>query len=75
MAFTDYKNFTILKAKHPQIIINSEDFIPDLLEIEVESYLQRDIKRNIETYRSNETLACETLISPVLRYVWLNRYV
>ena len=43
MAFTDYKNFTILKAKHPQIIINSEDFIPDLLEIEVESYLQRDI--------------------------------
>ncbi len=75
MAFTDYKNLTILKAKHPQIIVNAEDFIPDLPEIEVESYLQRDIKRNLETYRSNEFYACEALVSPVLRYVWQNMYL
>ena len=75
MAFTDYKNLTILKAKHPQIIVNSEDFIPDLPQITVENYFQQDIKRNIATYRSNETLACETLVSPILRYVWLNMYL
>ena len=74
MAFTDYKNLTILKAKHPQIVVNSEDFIPELPELEVELSLKKDIKNNLEAYRSNEFYACESLVSPVLRYVWQNMY-
>jgi hypothetical protein len=74
MAFTDYKNLTILKAKHPQIVVNSEDFIPELPEIEVENSLRKDIKNNLEAYRSNEFYACENLVSPILRYVWHNMY-
>ena len=45
MAFTDYKNLTILKAKHPQIIVKSEDFIPKLEELEIEEALQKDVKK------------------------------
>ncbi len=75
MAFTDYKNLTILKAKHPQIIVNSERFIPNLQELTIKTSLQEDIDLNLETYRSNEFLACETLVSPVLRYVWHNMYL
>jgi hypothetical protein len=72
MAFTDYKNLTILKAKHPQIVVKSGDFIPDLPEIVLESSLQKEISINIKTYRSNEFFACENLVSPVLRYAWRN---
>ncbi len=72
MAFTDYKNLTILKAKHPQIIVKSGDFIPDLPEIVLEVSLQKEIDINIKTYRSNEFFACENLVSPVLRYAWRN---
>ena len=75
MAFTDYKNIAILKAKHPQIIVNSSEFIPELPEITIQDYLQKDIKLNIETYRSNEFFACEALVSPILRYVWHNMYL
>ena len=74
MAFTDYKDLTILKAKHPQIIVKSEEFIPQLEELDVKGELQQDVKRNLRTYRSNEFYACETLISPILRYVWQNMY-
>ncbi len=74
MAFTDYKNLTILKAKHPQIIVKSEEFIPELEELEIEAALQKDVKKNLRTYRSNEFYATETLVSPILRYVWQNMY-
>ena len=74
MAFTDYKNLTILKAKHPQIIVNSENFIPELPEKEVKISLKEDIAFNLEAYRSNEFYACEALVSPILRYVWQNMY-
>ena len=74
MAFTDYKNLTILKAKHPQIIVKSEEFIPELPLLEIEATLQKDVKKNLRTYRSNEFYATETLVSPILRYVWQNMY-
>ncbi len=74
MAFTDYKNLTILKAKHPQIIVKSEEFIPELPLLEIEVALQKDVKKNLRTYRSNEFYATETLVSPILRYVWQNMY-
>ena len=74
MAFTDYKNLTILKAKHPQIIVKSERFIPELPEINVKSSLKEDIEYNLQAYRSNEFYACENLVSPILRYVWQNMY-
>ncbi len=74
MAFTDYKNLTILKAKHPQIIVNSERFIPNLPELTIKTSLQEEIDHNLEAYRSNEFYACENLVSPVLRYVWHNMY-
>ncbi len=74
MAFTDYKNLTILKAKHPHIIVNSENFIPELPEKEVKTSLKEDIAFNLEAYRSNEFYACEALVSPILRYVWQNMY-
>lgn len=74
MAFTDYKNLTILKAKHPQIIVNSKNFIPELPEKEVGLALQEDVIKNLHTYRSNEFYATETLVSPILRYVWQNMY-
>ncbi len=74
MAFTDYKNLTILKAKHPQIIVNSENFIPELPLLEIEATLQKDIIKNLQTYRGNDFYETETLISPILRYIWQNMY-
>ena len=74
MAFTDYKNLTILKAKHPQIIVNSKNFIPELPEKEVGLALQEDVIKNLRTYHSNGFYATETLVSPILRYVWQNMY-
>jgi type IV secretory pathway VirB2 component (pilin) len=75
MAFSDYKNLTILKEKHPQIVVNSENFIPDLQLKEVDIWLQKDISISLQTYRSNEFYACEALVSPILRYVWQNSYL
>ena len=70
MAFTDYKNLTILKAKHPQIIVNSERFIPNLPELTIKTSLQEEIDHNLEAYRSNEFYATENLVSPVLKAAW-----
>ena len=75
MAFTDYKNLTILKAKHPQIIVKSGIFIPDLPKKEINSVLKKDIRLNIKAYRSNEFYACENLVSPILRHIWQDSYM
>ena len=72
MAFTDYKSIAILKAKHPQIIVKSSEFIPHLAEIEIEIFFQKEMAMNLKTYRSNEFFACENLVSPILRYAWRN---
>ncbi len=57
MAFTDYKNLTILKAKHPQIIVKSERFIPELERITHlgnDNYVSENILLSLQTYQSNE---------------------
>lgn len=77
MAFTDYKNLTILKAKHPQIIVKSERFIPELERIahlENNDYVRENISLSLQTYQSNEFYIEENLVSPILRYVWQNMY-
>ena len=77
MAFTDYKNLTILKAKHPQIIVKSERFIPELERITHlgnDDYVSENILLSLQTYQSNEFYIEENLVSPVLRYVWQNMY-
>jgi hypothetical protein len=70
MAFLDYKTLEAVQAKYPQIVVKSNDFIPDLQGIEVELPLQKEIKINLKTYRSNEFYATEALVSPVLRTAW-----
>ncbi len=71
MAFTDYKNYTTLKAKYPQIIINYGMFLPSkFVDVPVAESLKEDLEFNLTTYRSNEYYAIETLISPILRATW-----
>ncbi len=71
MAFSDYKTLESVKAKYPHIYIQEGKFIPNnLLFIEVNPYLQDEIDFNISTYKSNEFLAAENLVSPILRAAW-----
>jgi hypothetical protein len=71
MAFTNFKNIKAVKDKYPHIIVRTGNLIPmDLPEIKVNPYLQEEILLNLETYRSNEFYASETLVSPVLREAW-----
>ena len=75
MAFSSYKNLEIVKAKYPQIMVENQGFIPKNLDlIVVSDNLQNEIDFNLETYKSNEFLACEILVSPVLRAVWRPYY-
>jgi hypothetical protein len=71
MAFTDFKNINAVKQKYPQIILKTGSFIPlDLPLKTLNPYFEEEITLNIESFRSNEFYASETLISPVLREVW-----
>jgi hypothetical protein len=71
MAFSDYKTLEAVQAKYPQIVVQTDDIIPNNLPLfEVNPYLDREITFNLRTYRSNEYYATETLISPILREVW-----
>ncbi len=71
MAFTDYKNYTTLKAKYPQIMVNSAKFLPsEFVDVPVAESLREDLEFNLITYRSNEYYAVEALISPTLRAAW-----
>ena len=75
MAFSSYKNLEIVKAKYPQIMVENSSFIPKNLDlIAVSDNLQNEIDFNLETYKSNEFLACECLVSPILRAVWRPYY-
>jgi hypothetical protein len=71
MAFSDYKTLEAVQAKYPQIVVQTDDIIPtDLPLFEVSQYFAGEISFNLRTYRSNEFLAAENLVSPVLRTVW-----
>ncbi len=75
MAFSDYKTYEAVKAKYPQLIVKTADFLPELSPATVAVSLQQDIKLNLIAYRSNEFYASEALVSPILRYVWQQKYM
>ena len=71
MAFSDYKTYEAVKTEYPQIIVQTGNIIPDNLPLfEVNSYLSEEISFNLHTYKSNEFLAAETFVSPILRAAW-----
>jgi hypothetical protein len=71
MAFSDYKTLEAVQAKYPQIVVINEDILPKKLPlIRVKPSLKEEIDLNIQTYRSNEFYAAESLVSPVLRAAW-----
>lgn len=72
MAFLAYKTIEAVQETYPQIVVNSEDFIPQKLPyFRVKNSLKEEIKINLKVYRSNEYFATENLVSPVLRAAWL----
>ena len=71
MAFSSYKTLESVKEKYPHILVKNKGFIPENLDlIAVSPYLQEEITFNLATYKSNEFLASENLVSPVLRAAW-----
>lgn len=75
MAFSNYKTIESIQIKYPQIVVQNKGFIPIDLELKtVNPYLQEEIIFNLETYKSNEYLAAENLVTPVLRTVWKPYY-
>ncbi len=71
MAFSFYKTLESVKEKYPHILIKNKGFIPENMDlIEVKPHLQEEITFNLATYKSNEFLASENLVSPVLRAAW-----
>ena len=71
MAFTDYKNFAQLQAKYPDLGLETARFIPtNLTNIPINPYLKDELDFNLETYKSNEYLASENFVTPILRAVW-----
>jgi hypothetical protein len=71
MAFTDYKNFAAFQAKYDHISIETVRFIPTTLEsFTINPYLKEELEFNLETYKSNEYLASENFVTPILRAAW-----
>jgi hypothetical protein len=71
MAFSNYKTLESVKEKYPHIYIQDDNFIPrDLVNISISAYLEDEIDFNLRTYKSNEFLAAENLVSPILRAAW-----
>ncbi len=73
MPFTQFTSPNKVKQVFTDLNISKQDFIPaKITEIEYPSYLERDVKFALKTFKPSEAFADKFLIAPLLNEVWIN---